>query len=362
MTPKTLLAVDSVVLEAALAARRALEDCDVDDLTTLSATMSLYLRAAEALGLDALEGHLRQQVDPPAEPCGPPLHMPPVPPARVEGGEPLVVDVTALREAMGPSWATLAPREPRGRLPHAVLPPNVPEAFGVGLAALRDAVSLLDDRDPRDDAELQHSGTVVVAFARALQDALPPGEPTGSLDALFRRLTRWSEVRRPGRIHGLKRKHTPKADPSWCARYVRLSGGEPATVPDRDRRADDGPREPSPVKVVVSAPVAVAPLTDVGSRIVAMGNKQRPHLVDHLESTIGMKVDWWTNEPRRVERVAQQIRAGSVTLVILMIRFLDHKSSNVITDAARAAGVPVVRLTSGGRTAAVNAVRQALGL
>ena len=91
---------------------------------------------------------------------------------------------------------------------------------------------------------------------------------------------------------------------------------------------------------------------------VILGGDTRPAALQRLKSAFGFKeLTWEGAEPRRTEAVAERIEQGSVDVVILLLRFIQHSHTDVLVPACKGTGVPLVQVKTG---YGVDAVRRAI--
>jgi hypothetical protein len=84
-------------------------------------------------------------------------------------------------------------------------------------------------------------------------------------------------------------------------------------------------------------------------RAVLVGGDRREKTEDRVREAFSFtEVEWDSGwHPRRVEALAARIQAGGVDLVILLARFLSHKTWDVLVPACKAAGVPFILVERG---------------
>ena len=86
-----------------------------------------------------------------------------------------------------------------------------------------------------------------------------------------------------------------------------------------------------------------------GRRALIVGGDERSHARERIEAAFAFaEVEWergWT--PARVGATRASIAAGSHDVVILLVRFVSHRTSGPILEAAKGAGVPVAWVEAG---------------
>lgn len=86
-----------------------------------------------------------------------------------------------------------------------------------------------------------------------------------------------------------------------------------------------------------------------GKAAVIAGGDARPEATERVRVAFQFDTVTWHADPqeRRLEALAQRIRAGSVDLVFFLARFSSHAAQSALRDACKEAGVPFVRIEHG---------------
>ena len=96
-----------------------------------------------------------------------------------------------------------------------------------------------------------------------------------------------------------------------------------------------------------------------GWRVVLLGGDRPRKMVPLLKDAFGFSEVRWESghKMRRVRQLQGSVRSGRVDLCLVVARFLSHKASNLVVDACKERGVPVVTMGSG---AGLEALKQEL--
>lgn len=93
-------------------------------------------------------------------------------------------------------------------------------------------------------------------------------------------------------------------------------------------------------------------------RAVIIGGDPRPAALDRIQDAFGFAdVQWEVADVRRANTIADRVRGGSIDVVLLLIRFINHRHQTVIKPACNEAGVPLIIVESG---YGVDAVRRGI--
>ncbi|MEZ4322876.1 MAG: hypothetical protein R3F61_35745 [Myxococcota bacterium] len=93
-------------------------------------------------------------------------------------------------------------------------------------------------------------------------------------------------------------------------------------------------------------------------RAVIIGGDPRPAAMERIKDAFGFaEVQWEVADVRRANTIADRVRGGSIDVVLLLIRFINHRHQNVIKPACHEAGIPMIIVESG---YGVDAVRRGI--
>jgi hypothetical protein len=112
---------------------------------------------------------------------------------------------------------------------------------------------------------------------------------------------------------------------------------------------------PDPLEAVVRARVA-------GKSALFVSNRDDPDLKARLEDRLGLDITWCDGNPRKVQAQCESIARRSYDLVLIATGFQAHTIDGILARAARAGGVPYVRVFKGRPLACVRALARTLGL
>ncbi len=79
-----------------------------------------------------------------------------------------------------------------------------------------------------------------------------------------------------------------------------------------------------------------------GKHVILVGGDERKEAKKRIRAAFQLRfLEWETGlNPRRIDATAQRIRQGSADLVILLVRFLGHKTTERLVPELRRAGIP----------------------
>lgn len=201
---------------------------------------------------------------------------------------------------------------------------------------------------------------MVQARIRALQRLTPHDQ---ELKGLHFKMRRFLETERPGFAHGFAFDHAPQHGVTWYddARYLEQHLRQ-ALAPPTDAESSAAPTPPSSASNQDTLPEEAdddderSPVVDPswpwfahteGQRAVIYGGSPRPVVCDRYQETFRFaKVAWLEESDASSERLASWIQSGRVDFVIIT-RFCKHKHTLKITDAAKDAMIPCLRLPHG---------------
>lgn len=129
---------------------------------------------------------------------------------------------------------------------------------------------------------------------------------------------------------------TVNAIPSGPARPVLLDGPSPLRRALRERLA--------------------------GKSVLFVGNREDPELKEALMLAFGFVVTWCVPGPRRLDAAREKVAGGGYDLVLAATAFIGHSADRALAPAARAAGVPYVRVDHGRVAACELALAREFGL
>ncbi|MGH7295563.1 MAG: hypothetical protein ACRELB_11545, partial [Polyangiaceae bacterium] len=175
---------------------------------------------------------------------------------------------------------------------------------------------------------------------------------------------------RPGAVHGLARDHEPKRG-SWAADGAALwreLGGEeegestaaPSARPSAtgSRRARTSPEDAGGASDATDAadasdlrtPEPTWPFWDAvrASTVLMVGGSPREAARERIEKTFQMReLVWIADEPRKAQSAEARIGAGGFGLVLVLLRFVSHPTSEKLAAACEGRGVPYAAVEHG---------------
>jgi len=99
-----------------------------------------------------------------------------------------------------------------------------------------------------------------------------------------------------------------------------------------------------------------------GKSALFVSNRDDPDLKARLEDRLGLDITWCDGNPRKVQAQCESIARRSYDLVLIATGFQAHTIDGILARAARAGGVPYVRVFKGRPLACVRALARSLGL
>lgn len=99
-----------------------------------------------------------------------------------------------------------------------------------------------------------------------------------------------------------------------------------------------------------------------GKSALFVSNRDDPDLKARLEDRLGLDITWCDGNPRKVQAQCESITRRSYDLVLIATGFQAHTVDGILARAARAGGVPYVRVFKGRPLACVRALARSLGL
>ena len=99
-----------------------------------------------------------------------------------------------------------------------------------------------------------------------------------------------------------------------------------------------------------------------GKSALFVSNRDDPDLKAKLEDRLGLDITWCDGNPRKVQAQCESISRRSYDLVLIATGFQAHTIDGILARAARAGGVPYVRVFKGRPLACVRALARSLGL
>ncbi|MBA3548236.1 MAG: hypothetical protein H0T76_17275, partial [Nannocystis sp.] len=99
-----------------------------------------------------------------------------------------------------------------------------------------------------------------------------------------------------------------------------------------------------------------------GKSALFVSNRDDPDLKARLEDRLGLDITWCDGNPRKVQAQCESISRRSYDLVLIATGFQAHTIDGILARAARAGGVPYVRVFKGRPLACVRALARSLGL
>ena len=205
---------------------------------------------------------------------------------------------------------------------------NTAEVASLVGDVLRPAVQGLDDEAlPDADRRLRRRLRDLKAHLRNASDlgaisTTPPGEPD---------------------------EHEPGDDDDRSAQPAPTSAPSSALSPSSDEVPDDS------LTALVRARVR-------GKSALFVSNRDDPDLKAKLEEKLGLDISWCDGNPRKVQAQCESISRRSYDLVLIATGFQAHMIDGILARAARAGGVPYVRVFKGRPLACVRALARTLGL
>lgn len=115
------------------------------------------------------------------------------------------------------------------------------------------------------------------------------------------------------------------------------------------------------INAFIPSPALLARTT--GAKVLVVGGDERSNAAARMCAAFGFaSLDWergWT--PARVSATRAAVAAGRYDLIVLLIRFLGHRTSGPVVEAAKEAGAPVAWVQAGyGLTQVGTALSEAL--
>ncbi len=94
-----------------------------------------------------------------------------------------------------------------------------------------------------------------------------------------------------------------------------------------------------------------------GRDAILVGGDRREQAQDRVKAAFGFNSVYWDSgwEPRRVEALAERVTRGGIDVVILLARFLSHKTWDAIVPACKSANVPFAVVERGYGVASIQA-------
>lgn len=99
-----------------------------------------------------------------------------------------------------------------------------------------------------------------------------------------------------------------------------------------------------------------------GKSALFVSNRDDPDLKAKLEEQLGLDISWCDGNPRKVQAQCESIARRSYDLVLIATGFQAHTIDGILARAARAGGVPYVRVFKGRPLACVRALARTLGM
>ena len=99
-----------------------------------------------------------------------------------------------------------------------------------------------------------------------------------------------------------------------------------------------------------------------GKSALFVSNRDDPDLKARLEERLGLDITWCDGNPRKVQAQCDSIARRSYDLVLIATGFQAHTIDGILARAARAVGVPYVRVFKGRPLACVRALARTFGL
>jgi hypothetical protein len=125
-----------------------------------------------------------------------------------------------------------------------------------------------------------------------------------------------------------------------------------------DLTAPEGPAE----EVADDSLAALVRARVRGKSALFVSNRDDPDLKAKLEDRLGLDITWCDGNPRKVQAQCESIARRSYDLVLIATGFQAHTIDGILARAARAGGVPYVRVFKGRPLACVRALARSLGL
>lgn len=86
----------------------------------------------------------------------------------------------------------------------------------------------------------------------------------------------------------------------------------------------------------------------VDKRAVIIGGDPRPAALQRIQDAFGFAdVQWEVADVRRANTIGDRVRGGSIDMVLLLIRYINHRHQSVIKPACYEVGVPLIIVESG---------------
>lgn len=154
---------------------------------------------------------------------------------------------------------------------------------------------------------------------------------------------------------------------------LQLIGSEEAESIIRSVERESAEDEPSAEPPEASAPAqdrprAIDALAERvrsetrGRKALFVSNREDPELKARLESLLHLELTWAVIDPRRIQAKRDAIMQGSYDFVLSATGFQSHTVDATLFRAARAAGVPYVRVNRGRPLTCVRSLARELGL
>lgn len=125
-----------------------------------------------------------------------------------------------------------------------------------------------------------------------------------------------------------------------------------------DLTAPEGPAE----EVADDSLAALVRARVRGKSALFVSNRDDPDLKAKLEDQLGLDISWCDGNPRKVQAQCESIARRSYDLVLIATGFQAHTIDGILARAARAGGVPYVRVFKGRPLACVRALARSLGM
>jgi hypothetical protein len=199
------------------------------------------------------------------------------------------------------------------------------------------------------------------------RDALGRVQRLEAALAAYRRAVEERVVAEFARDHGLRTPQLTGVSPETAARHLHEAvlalpelidrGAEQSSAapPQPSPTADTKPRSPSRVGTSTAGPTAGAPLPHLaalGTRklvvIGALAGRQKSEAIPESLLPQTEWVDTGSGGAHAIGNLPQRIRQGRVIALVILDRAVQHKHSEPLVSAARAAGVPVGFAGKGG--------------
>jgi hypothetical protein len=187
------------------------------------------------------------------------------------------------------------------------------------------------------------------------------------INSILGDLRDYARSNRPGTVYGLSNSHTPQngswihdAQDGWRAIRGSDEAGRPAT-PERLVTRGSGPKEPLKRPRPEREPAQAqddAVIAGSDQRVLMVGGSPREISRARIQRILAIQeLDWISDEPRKIDSAESSILQHGYDLVLMLIRFVSHVTSERFASACARTGVPCVAVDHG---YGIGAIKRAL--